>query len=716
MGGEPISPFGTPPRTSIGNGTQNDILLPAAQLWQTLNPTPATLHLRIESPVVVTIRARADNDNLLDNEPQKRRPLPWRTFYLIRWIMMIMVLPIGATTLALWGLTLYLLKNSELLDARRNKSDSPNSPEDDSGLEKIAFSTLPRVFESDVDLIAGSKNGKIIMSVGLRNEVVIWKIATNSTAPAAHISIDATDLLLSGASGSASKAAVTCVAVDDKGKYCAAGTGSGVIGIWAIHSDGVQPFPLMSVPASSAGVTQLQFIPSSATAKPSIPTSTPAQSRVSSPTVPSYLLASYENGVMAKWSVQESALVTFVTPSFNRRVQVLKASLILVQKESRLIAAFSFEDGTVELQEVDDGPKMISQEDVLQAGNPNDTVARISVCYSTINETMRVIIGTATAAGVISLWDGQTGNIIKILDDVYGPINQLCLSPIQNGTCRYCGHPHVDSFALTFSVEQVVCFFKAYLADEGRRCTCTATRPRQAGGRDPMSSLGRRSRANSSSVASIGTSSPAALRARLTSASEDIPLFPISGHGVHSRRASEKERSRLSDGFLSVTTFLDDDSSHLYGPSSDMKTTSSAHSPWSVVRLADTTCERGGWSVCNEKIVGVRRRSRAAPGQNGHALSASALTSQGLSPASLHRWEIWTFDPFTSSLHTAPLSSLTEKDRAGSEDSKTSSSPSSPKSNPVPRLPFTRVSPFIITRTRGLAGFGNTLGIFNFLS
>jgi hypothetical protein len=55
--------------------------------------------------------------------------------------------------------------------------------------------------------------------------------------------------------------------------------------------------------------------------------------------------------------------------------------------------------------------------------------------------------------------------------------------------------------------------------------------------------------------------------------------------------------------------------------------------------------------------------------------------------------------------------------RASTSSTSSSDSRSSASSKDViPRLPFTRVSPFLITRSHSLAGFGNTVGLFNSIS
>jgi len=83
----------------------------------------------------------------------------------------------------------------------------------------------------------------------------------------------------------------------------------------------------------------------------------------------------------------------------------------------------------------------------------------------------------------------------------------------------------------------------------------------------------------------------------------------------------------------------------------------------------------------------------------------------------LERWELWTFDPLVGRTQASPLASLTQEDQDDPP-----ADPSRLKDafsiqdgitlpEPVPRLPFTRISSFLCRGNRCLAGFGNTIGV-----
>ncbi|KAJ7581513.1 sterol regulatory element binding protein cleavage-activating protein [Mycena floridula] len=653
---------------------------PAWRVWKTLNPKEAALlHLRLEGPTVLTFRP--DFEDQYEPSDKAYRPrFSMRTLRLLFWLLKIMVLPIAATTSALWGLLRYLLKNAELLDAQRNKAEADNSVprEEVSALEReISFSTLPRVFDSDVELIAASKDGQVVVSVGLQNEIVIWNMGTQN-----HIAIDATDVLLRAASTSSAASRLTSVAVDHEGKYCAVGTGGGVIALWAIKSDGVHAFPHPSLNNSSAGVVDLRFsAPDRRSSRSSPPSSHP-----SSPVEPLHLFTIYDNGVVAKWPVHHLSSPMYIAPSSPS--SVVRASLVQITAEEQLIVAFFMEDGMLELVEAEDREPLLLPQYCIQAGNPSDTVLKVSICRAVMADETRIIVAAATCAGAVSLWDGRTGEFILILDDAYGRVNQLCVSAVQAEACRYCGQLPLDSVTLTFSVDHVVRFFKAYINDETRRCTCAPTRPRKVPSWD---NLARRSRSNSFAT-SGGSSSPLLSRRTL-----ETPLFPVSGHGIHSRRAS---------GIRESQSFPEDCETTVGPPETSKMSTNSVWHKTLVVRASETTCERGGWNIFGGKIVGIRRRPRIPQGNDKSRAMNSLGSSQGLSFATLDRWEWWTFDPSAARFQSSALSLLMTQNKTTAISS----------AQHVPRLPFTRVSPFVISRSGSLAGFGNTLGVFNFLS
>lgn len=654
-----------------------------------------------------------------------------RTVKFVLRLLTILVLPIAATTSALWGLLLYLMKNTELLEAQRHRPDAANPEDDEQSLKSdISFSTLPRAFSSDADLIAVSKDGKTVVSVGLHNEIVLW----NSNREK-HVAIDATNIFLRMAStSSCASSTVTSVTVDDTGRRFAVGTGAGLVAAWNVDNGGnVKLLPLLALENMSTGVTGMKFvsaIPQYEEKKFGRTPSSP-ESKSTNPV----LLVTYENGVAARWTIAAFPSVAYFSSS--RNVAVIRSLLVNVIPENRVLVGFCLEDGSLDLVETGDYEPTMLADCCIQPGHPLDVVSKVHACRAEMNGSVRLVIAAATESGSVSLWDGLTGECISVLDESYGYINHIRVTPVKCETCHFCGQLPMESLSVGFSVDHIIRFLKLYLEDQTRRCSCSRGNHPQQQQLHPVASresLGRRSRSNSAT--SSRTSSPLIPRARLATAFE-TSAFPVSGHGVHSRRASEKDTARRSSELLTVPFPGNINGEEYEGGGYDLSgsttptSSSASHSIWRyavLVPLTDVTCERGGWEVMNKIFVGIRRKPRSQGKSRASVENpeASSSSSSGLTNATLERWEIWTFDPAIASLKSSLLSGLPpgpsdeniSSSRSSSSSSRSSFSSSflTSSSTGIARLPFTRVSPLLTTSSYALAGFGNTIGVFHFNS
>jgi len=715
-----------------------------------MNPAQTPLlHLRVEMPTIIIFHP--DGESTTPKLAMQSSYRSRRTFKFVLWVLTIMVLPIAATTSALWGLLIYLLKNTELLEAQRNRPEaeaSSKAQDDEMGLEgHISFSTLPRAFASDVELIAASKDGRVIVSVGLHNEITVWNAETKK-----HMTIEASEVLLGMASTSSCAAStVMCVTVDDRGRHFAVGTGSGLIAVWSIDPPTgiVKPLPVLSVENSSTGVTEIYFVPSTPFKLKRTPGGTRSTSEPDVTSEGAILLATYESGVATRWSVSDSTLSYFVN---SRGAVVIRSSLLHVIPDDRVLIAFCLDDGSVDIIETGDFEPTILQDCCIRPGNAFDVAWKVQACRADMNGSMQFVIVAATEAGSVSLWDGMSGQCISILEETHGRIHHLRISPVKCETCHFCGQLPMESLSVAFSIDHVIRISKLYLNDQNRRCSCTrnhslhqqqqqSSHLRHVSSRESL--LGRRSRSNSD--ASSPQVSPLIPRARLATAFE-TSAFPVSGHGVHSRRASEKADTSRRSSELLIVPFPGSNSAEEYVLHSsngyrhdhnDSTTpTNQRQSIWRnaiLVRLIDVTCERGGWDLTSRKFVGIRRKPRSQGKSKTGQRAADSLgvktlsSSHGLTSATLERWELWTFDPALTLLKSSLLAALALG--PGDAEGRSSSSSRSPASSSsssratltssgecIARLPFTRVSPLLIAPSHALAGFGNTIGVFHFSS
>jgi len=689
-----------------------DLQDPAWRIWKTLNPDEEPLvHLRLEVPTVVAFQPDTRAEPGYEYASGSARP-----FSLVFWLFKFIVLPISGTIAAVYGLLLYLLKDAELLEAQRNRADTDvPPPKVEKPLDgQASFKALPRAFPTDVELLASSKDCEVIAAVGLQNELSIWHF--NDPSP---VLIDTSDVLLSTASTSFSQERIAAIALDDAGEYCAVGTTCGTIGVWFLAGRSARPYATIAAHSIAIGIRELHFAPplQSVLKQKNGPHSRPC-TPPPGPPEPEPLLVVYENGAIAQWVIDGHASASFICPISSE--PILQSRILRVRSDDRMLAAFVLADGALEVLGVCEARSAVPIRCALQPGNSADRVSRVDACKVRLDGRDHVIIGVASEAGVISLWDAGSSECISILEENHGAIDQLRISNSCAVSCQFCGEPPLDSFMVSVSIGNMVIFYKVYITSQERRCTCPRNNPQES--TILQLATGRRSR--SSSVASnIGTSVPSTRR--LSSASivsaPDASAFPISGHGILSRRASEKGLRRLSESYVLPNLTDEDEDVHIDPP------IISRPSTWSnvaVLRAGDAGCERGGWDAAGEKIVGVRRITRVPHSQKqGAPQLPPSSTSRGLTPAVLDRWEIWLFDTgIPAKKRSAALSSLTDEPpvslirRSFLLPSMYLSRPPSPSAGGVPeeypRLPFTRVSPFLAIGGAAMAGFGNTVGLF----
>ncbi|KAI0303498.1 sterol-sensing domain of SREBP cleavage-activation-domain-containing protein [Multifurca ochricompacta] len=683
---------------------------PAWHTWRVLNPEEDPLvHLRIEAPTLLMFHP-AGTAPSTTRVHQSHRARPSLSY---SWILRtaarmarIVVLPIAATVAALYALLLYLLKDAERLEAQRHRAEGDSLPSHNADPPKapLAFTALPRAHATDIELLAMSADGRTVAGVSLESEIVLW-----NSGSAVSISLGAADVLSAGPSNL--NAAITALALDDVGALCAVGTGAGVVAIWALPAPaGGRPQRVLR--GASSAVTGLHFVN---THVPGVP---PPISFARPDQTPA-IFVTHENGTVLKLDgAKPDSRPVLVSPPQGCRV--LWSTILRISDTSRLVAAFAIEDGSLNIVDLTHGLEPpLASECRLQAGNPADTVARFHACVMELGGVCTLIIAVATEAGIISLWDGTTSSCVAILDEPHGALNALRLCTVPCKPCKHCGALPPDSFVLALTTSLSVQFFRGFLppditsstATSSSRCACPHNTPIPPETPPWGPSLGHHSRRPSTA----STSSILPTRSRHASVSEDGTVFPVSGHGVLSRRASEKDSLRRAAA--DTLAVPENKSDMLVGPLDTPKIPARWRS-LVVIWIADTTCERGTWDVAGTRVVGLRRRPRKLPSsgesRTGDARHNAPLRSHettgahtrrdyGLSAASLERWEAWTFDPAEVRISASALAAL---------EPATSGLLTRPAIiRETPRLPFTRVGPLVSGRTYCLVGLGNTVGL-----
>ncbi|KIJ63315.1 hypothetical protein HYDPIDRAFT_113295 [Hydnomerulius pinastri MD-312] len=675
---------------------------PAWRLWKVLNPDEDTVvHLRIEVPTIAAFRPDVAGQSA---QQSLRSSTPMLDIML--WLLKVLPLPMACTLLPLYALLLYLLKDAELLEAQRNRPDGdmPSTKAENGLGDSVTFSTLPRGFATDVELLATSKDGRSFAAAGLQNELTFWRLEDKEP-----IAIDTTSALLRTPTTSSAQVTVSALAVDEGGDFVAFGTASGSVNICFIRGRSVKFYDPFVLLGNSSSVKELHFAPPSPTflkhkagphSRPCTPPASPE---------PPIITALYGNGNVVQWKVDPQPSFHLIKPTSPS--PVVQSHFLPVRSTDRLLVAFSLQDGSLEITEICRTEAMPHIRCSLQAGNPSDCAAKVDACRVNLNDSNRIIIGVASEAGVVSLWDAASSECLLIMDEPHGTVDQIRLSTIRLENCHFCGERPVDSFLITLSIGHAVVLYRVCVPSQARHCSCPSNTPRSTAVLG--SGSGRRSRSSSMVSISGSPSSARRLSAVSNSSAPDTSSFPVSGHGILSRRASEKESLRHSSETFSLPPVIDEyDGSHPLGPLGHPSTSPNV----TVLKAGEASCERGGWDIVEGKVVGVRRVSR--PQGKGKTAptpcSAPTKNCRGLTEAALERWECWSYELTASLLRGSPISTLSDDLRPPSlsPSSKSLDAPSTSKD--YPRLPFTRVASFQVSSSTGIAGFGNTVGIFRF--
>ncbi|KAI6111014.1 sterol-sensing domain of SREBP cleavage-activation-domain-containing protein, partial [Pisolithus sp. B1] len=687
------------PRFSV-QPDRHEVTDPAWQMWKVLNPEEDPLvHLRIEVPTIVAFRPDVDVGQIARYHLGPSSP---RLDFVV-WLLKILVLPMLATLIPLYGLLLYLLKDAELLEAQRNRAGAEVTVASTANtlFDHVSFSTLSRNFATDIELLATSGNGRVHAAVGLQNELSIWR--SDETEPAR---IDTDTILLRAPSTSSVQPSISTLAIDGEGDLIAFGTSSGVIHVGSFNGTETKFHQPLMLVGDRSEVKQLHFV-----ARCSVPLQKLApNSRPTTPASSGALIALYESGAVVSWKLDTLPTHSFIKPKSSSS-PIAHSQFLRIRSSDRFLLAFAFEDGSLEVTEVGIPENSPSISTCLRAGNPFDKVAKVDACCTLSNDTGHVIVCVASEAGVISLWDARSAECLLIMGEPHGAVDQLRVSAIRSDTCHFCGELPLDSFLVALSVGHTVAFYRVYVTSQTRHCSCPGNVPRQ--GTVLCSGMGLRSR--SSSTISVSGSPTSARRLSTVSNSSDT-TFPVSGHGVLSRRASEKESLRRPPETFSLPLAIDelDGHPHPVGPVDSTLLLPITPSRATFIRVGEASCERGGWDMVNRKVVGIRRISRP---QGKSIVSPSggpsATRPWGLSEGVLNRWECWSYEPKCNSLQASALSRLCGDPRHPSLITKQSHNTPTAGVD-YPRLPFTRVTGFHIVGSTGIAGFGNTVGIFLF--
>ncbi len=710
----------------------------SSHFWRLFNPqNDALLHLRIEPPSLVTL-AGSHTPHPSDEPPvhhAKRRAV-LRNLRPLIWAVKIVLLPMSATAFALWCLLLWLLKDAELLEAQRDRSETGGSTSGDrsvtgprmttSPLESHAtFQTADPAFVADVELLAVSSDGTVVAACSARSDLAFWK--GRDLQP----TIIKLTNVLGGLDGA--QVRVTAISLSHDGTICTVGTSEGLAVQWDIQAG------MMSRSSHRAEIMTVvvaaHFLPSRVE-----PSHEPKDIGLSTRQTLSPTLIIYENGTATLWRESGSIRV----PLLSRSV---RAPVAWCQSEDQQLTLVRPQAGCLEIFNISvlsSATEWLSST-IADANDTSETIICLTIETIQMDQERNQILAFVTASGRISAYDMTRKRLLCSIETDREDITRVGLSSVPLIDCKQCGHLEPDSFLLVCSAGSSVDVYRAIAMLVPNRCSCSTSQLHRSGGsKNTLREKSQHQRSRTSSL-TTATLSPT-LR-------PNLGVGPPFNHGPHSRRASEldsKPRPSL-ETVASDTTDLTLDG---FGIDSLLtnaapQTDSASRSPLDItgaiklVKIDSIPNERGVWELLKTTLVGVRRKPRVPlnPAQRNNRKSDPAAQVRD---SLLSRWEAWSFDLLGHHMFASPILRL--------EDSQTMPSISeiqerlnddgslfrrsagmrrlvelsngtaataiaraatlpSPRPNGVPLLPFTRLSVACSSGSTLVVGFGNMPGV-----
>jgi len=541
-------------------------------------------------------------------------------FYLFK----VVVLPQAVTAGTLYIILLYLLKDSELLDAQRHRlgrNEIPRDSDDEDvhvgrsrGIRGVQVHILPCSHDTDIDFIASSDDGMVLVSVGIDNSLYLWRF-TESPGSGTREALK-TDQL-------GRDDTVTCATVSPDGKTIFVMTNEGVLHQWNLDGED-PPISRGSHDSEIKGATEMKL--SEALNKSDDPFLIRPASPAATETTYNLLVITSQASVISVSLVTMEKTIIVPASAYGSRAMFLSsdstsggslAILILRQTEATIYRQVNLEWFKTIIE--------TAAEDKVSVGNL--TASNLVLGYRSGSVEVFDITGTPIIAvgGVSTSTSSHTTTLEGVVRiDMVTPASSSCIT---------CGMISSDSTFIISSTSDRVLVDR--LNSRGNiPCRCRRSSvldetkyPTASGNESPA-------RLAIPPTAYRGGYSPGASPKRSPGLLPPVSngAFPLSSHGT--RRLSALHR--------------DDGNSPHIGIGAMTTTTSSPESDMEVLPLGAILAPGGGltWSVSGDLLLGLRR------------------VGAGIDDA---QWELWAVDlraPWNGSslvVDAAPLTSLLQK-------------------------------------------------------
>lgn len=699
----------------------------AEQLWLALNPfSRATIDIVIPPAAIVVLPSEG---HALRPADLRHLSLPTARLIIPRlkpifYFLKIFILPQALTAGTLYLILLYLLKDADLLDAQRDRPGRAEEGGNDhrqlvgsgsSLASKLRFSMLPPEHEADIELLAASGNGSVVVSVSFDSTIRLWRAANDGALDAFCETLPKSIL------SSAEDDPIVQLAVSDAGDFAVVGTALGHLLAWTI--------PQKSSPQAVA-ISDVSNFPSK---------------------VSGLMILSREHGLEDPFAAHgiECVPLVVVAMSDGAILEVTQEGTrtgVVSMDKSSSWQSFLFPPSTDSAARV-----MVTDEEqaICWRRSSKETweedcrfqsasISSLAVRSLVVNDITWVVIAAGHLDGSTVLFDGLTGDTIARMDVdemIRHAIRKIDIASPDNVHCSGCGHQSSNGFFVVSSTQRHVMVDRVTFRQGSAFCKCSTNGQRGHSlsvDRSLLSPNGHVPNTDSTLVLPPSPhrmkTSPSASPRRLSSLPPPVlGDFPVSAHGYTRRSnvlhrdpdAEESPRPLVRDGSLDFSSITESDTS-----------CSPKWSDVSVQSLGAVVSEKGDWAIVEgESVVGVRKGGRAgfpsetewqvwaidlASAWDGHRLNVSwAKTSVLLEQTyEISRRSIEIADQDDGGdvslrrRRARRLLSLTNSSDGSSTGRLSSASLARP-----PSLSHHTVWPLIAKGNGIVAGFGNRLGV-----
>lgn len=403
---------------------------PSADLWTSLNPLGAhELRVNVEPWTILSLRSTSESEA----PPSTSTFAGWALFRprirAVIWFAKLVILPISGTTALLWMLLLYLLKDTELLDAQRNKSEAdPHGGVNGTALATATSSLAPKMTVRanahlcDIEFLV--QDAGLLASVDHGGGIHIWKMNGPSVGSESEGRRSSVSKVRTGLSPDDS--AVTTVALSAEARWLAIGRASGRVTF--IATDSLEAIWDHLSDDSASPITRLTL-----------------QHHESMHTLESATaFSAHRDGTIRAWNVarKEVKLVASQT-QLDSRLRWRALQIIVAQSSNgasssgSTLIGFSSAEGLFHIRTVESGGS--SAKTVFTLGvEDRSHVCSALLCQlasraSAADEVplLRSTLLLGFANGRVQLIDFESAEIVSSVDLEDGPVTGLC--PVDAG-------------------------------------------------------------------------------------------------------------------------------------------------------------------------------------------------------------------------------------------------------------------------------------------